>query len=399
MSSTVRAVALAALAEHGRVSVSDLRRFQSHVPFMSLFGKAHYLQAAIKIQGAESITRDVATQILAHASQTGGKFFFNEELDDSFKRILATPLRANAAILAAFTELGEKKHGAELVGDVPFKLVRSITQTRGKRDHWENTQENMFCMNALIEYSRVYEQKKPNMTSRAFLDTQLFGNTKFNDLRDDPVTFERPLTATDPGRKAKIGIERKGKGRLYYAARVRFAPLEEHATRTNAGIEIRREYSVERKGEWILLTSPMEIRRGELVRVDIFLSLPTVRNFVVVDDPVPGGLEPVSRDLATTSAVDADKGTFKAAGGSWWFRFSDWRSYNVSRWCFYHKELRHDSVRFYSDYLPAGNYHLSYTAQAIAAGKFVEMPIHAEEMYDPDVFGKGIPGTLHVVDK
>jgi len=399
MSSTVRAVALAALAEHGRVSVSDLRRFQPHVPFMSLFGKAHYLQAAIKIQGAEPIVREVATVILARSTQTGGKFFFNEELDDSFKRILATPLRANAAILAAFTELGEKEAGTELVGDVPFKLVRSITQTRGKRDHWENTQENMFCMHALITYSRVYEQEKPNMAIRAFLDAQLLGKTKFDDLRDDPVTFERPLTAVDPGRKAKIGIERKGKGRLYYAARVRFAPLEEHATRTNAGIEIRREYSVERNGEWILLTSPMEIRRGELVRVDIFLSLPTVRNFVVVDDPVPGGLEPVSRDLATTSAVDADKGAFKAAGGSWWFRFSDWRSYNVSRWCFYHKELRHDSVRFYSDYLPAGNYHLSYTAQAIAAGEFVEMPVHAEEMYDPDVFGKGMPGTLRVLDK
>jgi uncharacterized protein YfaS (alpha-2-macroglobulin family) len=399
MSSTVRAVALAALAEHGHVSISDLRRFQPHVPFMSLFGKAHYLQAAITIKGAESIAKDVATQILAHSSQTGGKFFFNEELDDSFKRILATPLRANAAILTAFTELGETKHGAELVGDIPFKLVRSITQTRGNRDHWENTQENMFCMNALIEYSRIYEHEKPKMTVRALMDAQLLGKTKFSDLRDDPVTFEKPITETDPGRKAEIEIGREGKGRLYYAARVRFAPLEEHATRTNAGIEIRREYSVERNGEWILLTSPMEIRRGELVRVDIFLSLPTVRNFVVVDDPVPGGLEPISRDLATTSDVDAAKGAFKAAGGSWWFQFSDWRSYNVSRWCFYHKELRHDSVRFYSDYLPAGNYHLSYTAQAIAAGEFVEMPVHAEEMYDPDVFGKGIPGTLRVLDK
>ena len=399
MSSTVRAVALAALAEHGRVTISDLRRFQPHVPFMSLFGKAHYLQAAIKMQGAESIAREIATQILAHSSQTGGKFFFNEELDDSFKRILATPLRANAAILTAFSELGEQKHGTELVGDVPFKLVRSITQIRGNRDHWENTQENMFCMNALIEYSRIYENEEPKMTVRVLMDAKLLGRTKFDDLRDDPVTFEKPITKTDPGRKAKIGIERKGKGRLYYAARVRFAPLEEHTTRTNAGIEIRREYSVERDGEWTLLKSPMEIRRGELVRVDIFLSLPTVRNFVVVDDPVPGGLEPVSRDLATTSTVDADKGVFKAAGGSWWFRFSDWRSYNVSRWCFYHKELRHDAVRFYSDYLPAGNYHLSYTAQAIAVGEFIEMPVHAEEMYDPDVFGKGIPATLRVVDK
>ena len=175
-----------------------------------------------------------------------------------------------------------------------------------------------------------------------------------------------------------------------------FAPLEEHASATNAGIELRREYSVERNGKGELLHAPAALTQSELVRVDIFLSLPAARNFVVVDDPVPGGLEPVNRDLATASIVDADKGNFAAAGGSWWFKFSDWKSYNVSRWSFYHKELRHDSARFYADYLPAGNYHLSYTAQAIAPGEFVIMPIHAEEMYDPDVYGKGVPEQLTV---
>jgi hypothetical protein len=44
--------------------------------------------------------------------------------------------------------------------------------------------------------------------------------------------------------------------------------------------------------------------------------------------------------------------------------------------------------------LPAGNYHLSYTAQAIAPGDFVVMPVYAEEMYDPDVYGKG--GTVEL---
>jgi uncharacterized protein YfaS (alpha-2-macroglobulin family) len=126
------------------------------------------------------------------------------------------------------------------------------------------------------------------------------------------------------------------------------------------------------------------------------VSLRTARNFVAVDDPVPVGLQPVNRNLATASTVDADKGAFKAAGGSWWFRYSDWSSYGVSRWSFYHQELRHDTARFYSEYLPAGNYHLSYTAQAIAPGEFVAMPVQAEEMYDPDVYGQGVPGILNV---
>lgn len=170
-----------------------------------------------------------------------------------------------------------------------------------------------------------------------------------------------------------------------------------HAAKpANAGIEIRREYSVERKGKWQLLASPMTLKSGELVRVDLYLSLPAARNFVVVDDPVPGGLEPVNRDLATASIVDADKGAVPFAGGAFWFNFKDWHEYGFSFWSFYHRELRHDAARFYSEYLSAGNYHLSYVAQAIAPGEFTVMPVKAEEMYDPDVFGRGVPAVLKV---
>jgi uncharacterized protein YfaS (alpha-2-macroglobulin family) len=396
MSSTVRAVALAALAEHGKLSDNDLERYRQHIPQMSLFGKAHYMIAALKLDKAGKIIKQTADAILGASSQTAGKFMFNEILDDSYYRILATPLRANCAILSSFTKMASSKK-EKVLGDIPFKLVRTITQTRGNLDHWENTQENMFCMNALVEYSKKFEASKPNMSVKAFFDSNLLGEKEFTDFKDS-AEFLHPINKNDPGKSTKVTIERKGQGRLYYSTRMEFAPLKEHAKRSNAGIDIRREYSVERDGKWILLKNPSVIKRGELVRVDLFLSIPTARNFVVVNDPVPGGLEPVNRDLATTSTIDADKGKFKASGGSWWFEFSDWQSYNASRWSFYHKELRHDSVRFYSEYLSAGNYRLSYTAQAIATGEFVKMPVHAGEMYDPDVFGKGIPSKLRVTE-
>jgi uncharacterized protein YfaS (alpha-2-macroglobulin family) len=63
---------------------------------------------------------------------------------------------------------------------------------------------------------------------------------------------------------------------------------------------------------------------------------------------------------------------------------------------FYHRELGHDAARFYADYLPAGNYHLSYGAQAMAEGQFSAAPTKAEEMYDPDVYGKGMPAQFSV---
>ncbi len=388
MTSTVRAVALAALAERKKADLSDLERYQPYVKKMSLFGKSYFLQAALAIKNGEKYAPDVAKMILATSNETGGKFVFSETWDDSYSRILASPSRENCAVLDAFTAYGEHESGKTLVGDVPFKLVRAITQDRKNRDHWENTQENMFCMNALIGFARVYEKDKPNMTVTAAMDGNIFGKAAFKDVRDPAALLERPVKEGDAGRKSNVQIERDGTGRLYYATRLMYALPMEMSKPANAGIEVHREYSVERDGKWELLASPALIKRGELVRVDLYVSVPAARNFVVVDDPVPGGLEPVNRDLATSSEVDARKGDFKAAGGSFWFKFSDWIDFGISRWSFYHQEIRHDSVRFYSDYLSAGNYHLSYAAQAIATGTFSALPTMAEEMYDPDVYGK-----------
>jgi hypothetical protein len=396
MASTVRAVALCALSGQGKINGEDLARYAPHVPEMSLFGMAHFLLAAVRTSGTEALRKEVFDRIMSHSDQSGGKLVFSEVIDDSYTRILASPLRTNAAILSALIAYGRTPDGAARVGDIPIRMVRTITQTRKDSGHWENTQENMFCMNALIDYARVYESEPPDLTVQAKIDADPLGTARFTDLRDSPVAFMKPLAPEDPGRRAALLLTRQGKGRLYYRSGLSFSPRTLRTEPVNAGMAIHREYSVERGGKWQLLKDPMEIERGELVRVDLFVSLPAARNFVVVDDPVPGGLEPVNRDLATSSRVDAEKGAYRHAGGSWWFRYGEWSSYGVSRWSFHHRELRHDAARFYSEYLPAGNYYLSYTAQAIAAGRFLVLPAHAEEMYTPDVFGKGRPCELRV---
>ncbi len=396
MASTVRAVALAALAQRGQLDLADLERYAPSMPGMSLFGKAHFLLAALSIPGAEELCSRTADRILSHGNESGGKMVFSETLDPVFARILESSLRTNGAILSALAAYAQTPAGRTRIGDIPMKLTRFITQSRKNRDHWENTQENVFCMKGLADYAGQYEAFEPNMTVTAFFDQEKWGETRFTGVSDAPAVFNRPIREEDPGQSAAIRVERKGEGRLYYATRLMYAPLSISPASINAGMEAHREYSILKDGKWTLLKSPMPLNRGDLVRVDIFLSLPTARNFVVVNDPVPGGLEPVNRDLATASTVDADQADFEPADESWWFRFSDWFAYGVSRWSFYHQELRHNAARFYSEYLPAGNYHLSYTAQAIAPGTFVVLPVHAEEMYEADIYGQGEPADLVV---
>lgn len=394
MTASVRALTLAALSKEGRVTLRDIERLRPQFASLDLFGKAMLLQAAQTLgdPSGAALSSELKDMILAHSNQTAGKFLFTQEQGAGFARILSTPLRDNCAILSALTRSGPDME------QTAYKLARSISQSQKSSGHWANTQENVFCSNALADYAKAFERAAPQLKLDVSLDNASIGMASLSGLQAAPVTLQREITANDPGRKAEMKITPEGQGRFYYAAKLRYAPTAAATKPVNSGIEVRHEYSVERDGKWTLLADNAEITRGELVRVDIFLSLPAARNFVVVNDPVPGGLEPVNRELATTSIVDADK-AWKPATGSFWTEQEEWVEFASTFWSFYHQELRHDSVRFYADYLEAGNYHLSYVAQAVATGTFQRQATKAEEMYDPDVFGRAIPGSLVVKER
>jgi len=398
MASSVRAVALAALARTGKVTLDDATRLRPHLAQMDLFGRAHYLQALGKLAAPEAQRSEALAAILAQAQESAGKIVFTESLDDGYQQLLHSELRTSCAVLEALIAQGEPALSAAGVAELPMKIVRSVTQSRGRRDHWENTQENLFCTAAVAAYARAYERESPSFTVDAALGGERLGRATFEDRRAGGARFERAVRKSDPGRETEVHLLREGRGRMYYGITLAWSPRELSTSAVDAGIELHREYSVERDGVFVPLTDPAAVRRGELVRVDLFVVLPGSRNFVVLDDPVPGGLEPVQRDLATASVVDADKAAIEYPASSFFHRYDDWQAFAVTLWSFYHRELRHDVARFYSEYLPAGRYHLSYVAQVIATGTFTIPPPHAEEMYDPDVFGNGVVGTLVVRD-
>jgi uncharacterized protein YfaS (alpha-2-macroglobulin family) len=105
---------------------------------------------------------------------------------------------------------------------------------------------------------------------------------------------------------------------------------------------------------------------------------------VVVNDPLPAGLEAVDSSLLTDVQVPAkyDVLDFARKGWGWWY--------------FTHTELRDEKVVLSADYLPAGTYVFTYLARAGTAGTFNVIPTTAYEFYFPDVYGRG-DGTVFVV--
>jgi len=425
MNATVRAVVLLALAERGRVAREELERFESHVPDMSLFGKALYLQALTRVAGTEHARREVLRHILAQADRSAGGIVFRGALDPrDGNLLLSSTVRDQSAVLSALLAYESSQgEGRSELGDIPLLLARTIVTARKTRPHWRSTQENLFAVKALVDFSRTVERNRGPLHIQVQLDDLSLGSGGFRSPSDAPLAFVYRPVLQDAGREASIRISRTGGGPLVYSATLSFetpvpgpgefpearpetAPAHERGESVEpsarsapgrlGGIEVHREYSVEREGRWVLLEKPEEVKPGDLVRVDLFVSTQAERYFVVLDDPVPGGLEPVSRDLATASIADVEKGKLPLPEGSYGAQFQELQRFSLSRRAFYHRELRHDSARFYSEILPAGRYHLTYVAQAVAPGTFTALPPRAEEMYNPEVFGTGRSTFLSV---
>ncbi len=392
--STVRAVALAALAKNGDLSRRNVLNYADNSRDMSLFGKAHLLDALKQFDDTESEQRNLLDEILANSNSSAGKIGFNETLDRSYVRLHSSAMRSSCAILDTLSA------NRSLITDqnLPSNLVRTIVAKRGGRSHWENTQDNVYCLNALAQYASVYEADVPSLTSKISLNQEVLGSAEFSSFTSPVKEITLPMRADLIGEPKTLSIKHSGVGRLYYQTRLQFSKLGEQLQRENAGMDIRRERSVFRDDKWQLINPGDQIHRGETIRTDLFFSTPVERNFVAVRDPVPGGLEPVNPELATDGASLKLEQLNQPASGSYFFEKTRWQGLTYSPWGFYHQQLGHDAVTFYSDYIEKGEYHLSYLAQAIATGEFIDQPVHAEEMYHPDVYGKGRSGKLLIVE-
>lgn len=403
---TCRAVALAALADHGKVTLQDLERFYPHTKQMDLFGKAYFVQAALKTAGGEKMADELMRHILSSAQETSDQITFVETKHHYDSRILSSAFRTQAVLLETMILFAQTDQDANLIGDKPLKLIKTIMKKPKNIDHWGNTHDNLYAMKALMAYTKAYEstisepavseQTSAEITANVWLDDKKMGQAVMN-LSTPPVVLEHLWSASDPGTAPVLKMDRHGVGPLYYTAQLSYAPQSLPTERINRGIEVRRDYSVHREGQWVLWTESMALKRGDLVRIDLYVSVPAPRHFVVLTDPIPGGFEPVNKNLATASQNDIAAEDMPPAQGAWWYQSKNWHRYNPeSVYNFYHQELRHDEVRYYADYLSAGEHHLVYTAQVIAEGDFIAPPAMAQEMYNPDVYGKGVVHHLSV---
>jgi uncharacterized protein YfaS (alpha-2-macroglobulin family) len=178
----------------------------------------------------------------------------------------------------------------------------------------------------------------------------------------------------------------------YYALTVTEVPRQVPVRPEYRGIVVERWYESYQSGKPVV-----EVSEGDLVRVRLRVTVPEDRSFVVVDDALPAGLEAVDLSLLTAGGLPgpgaADSAASTGSGAEWW----EYGSWDGGWWSpFDHRELRDDRVVYVARALWKGSWSATYVARATTPGVFVRPPVHAEEMYNPAVYGRSEGGVFTV---
>jgi uncharacterized protein YfaS (alpha-2-macroglobulin family) len=173
-------------------------------------------------------------------------------------------------------------------------------------------------------------------------------------------------------------------GRLYYAAYLTYYKPVEEVKALDRGIIISRRYTLADDEEGKAIT---EAEVGDVVNVKLTLIAPNDLHYVVVEDPFPAGAEGIDTSLATTSIVGEAPSIERTDRRDPW---------GYGWWWFSHTELRDEKAVLFATFLPKGTYEYNYQIRASLPGEFQVIPTHAEQMYFPEVFGRGDGGLFRI---
>jgi uncharacterized protein YfaS (alpha-2-macroglobulin family) len=375
------------LAEAGRNVDSAVTRLHGQVDKMPVFGLAYLLDAIVAGGDKGSARRQDVERRIGNAILPEGGFAHVEELDDpQLVWLWSSTPRTTALALGSLTRAGAPR-------DVLAPMTRWLMKAR-KDGRWGNTQENAAAMEALVDYYRAWEKEVPDFTALVRLGTEPVTTEVFQGRTTDTRTRDLPMRELSKrapvGDKVDLTFTRQGTGTLHYAARLTYASADPVPDAMDLGFGVERTYTSMDGG------APLpSFKAGDLVKVTLRLTLPKERRYVAVDDPLPGGFEPVeswfnttARDLVARNdeqehGEQGEEEEEEPSEGD----VPDW----LDRWLrggFDHVERHDDRVRLFATRLAEGVHTFSYVARATTAGTFHAGPARAEEMYEPEVFGR-----------
>ncbi len=361
-----RAIAVYTLSRVGRHAPKALDALAARRD-LPVFARAFVLMALKAQDPADPRVEQLADLLLDHVTELPETAHVIERLFYGFEGVFHSDTRSTALLLMAVMEA---RPDHPLIG----KLARGLMKQR-QGGAWRNTQENAYAVTAMAAYARTREAQTPDFTARAWAEDLPLLTAAFKGRKLDAATSGTlPMSALREIADARardaaplaMTIHKDGPGRLYYRLGMSYAPADPGALPPIArGLVVTRALRTEQG----LLGLDAALEAGQIVAMDLTIESRTPTHYVVLDAPIPAGLDPINLDLGKGGRASLP---VSGTQGAW----------------INHQELRNDRALLFADALPAGTHRHTVFLRATTPGRFSLPPAKAEQMYAPEVFGR-----------
>ncbi len=313
-------------------------------------------------------------------------------------RSMGSEVRTTAMVVEALTRLEP-----ELAAPIPpaggegtprerALLPRAVRWLMRQRQGvgWGDTQRTSYALLALSDYLLASQPSAAGGNYQIYAGDFLWADGELDSesiSHSLVLTYSRTLSPALllPGENAVRLVLGMGEAattdRLYYDATwqvQRSFPGDEVVALTahDRSIALVREYRLPGNSEAVT-----RVERGDLVEVSLTLDVPAESWYVIVEDPLPAGLQALNERLGTTSHLAAAYGE----------AVFSWQELGYNR-----KEVHDERVTFFITRLEPGRHVVNYLARAVTSGDFMALPAEVYLMYEPQVWARSASSRFQI---
>jgi uncharacterized protein YfaS (alpha-2-macroglobulin family) len=244
-------------------------------------------------------------------------------------------------------------------------------------DLWQSTKDTSQVVITMADHLARSRELSPDETVKISVNGELKKTIHFG--KADLNAPDQTLVLDDFKDDARITLEHEGAGTANYSAMLTAYSAARLKETTDNGFSITRSYAVQDKdGAWQPVKAP--VSNGEPVRVELRITTPRSREYVLIEDPLPSGFEARENEDAAVNQEYSKDG---------------WYQLPVTR-----RETRDDRIALFCSYLwgsgDGGKYVIRYILRPEQTGTRTALPSRIEMMYRPDVNGRSAENPLEV---
>jgi uncharacterized protein YfaS (alpha-2-macroglobulin family) len=358
--------ALAAVGEEVRPRVEHLHALATKLDSYPIDAKARLLSLVARQDRYRPMRVSLANDILSAVHESASSATVTAHYVESERLLLVSSNRTSALALDAL--IRERPDHAVIT-----KLARGLLDGQ-RQGRWASTQENLVALEAIRRYFDTFEKATPSYTGKLWLGASAYAEQAFMGRSNIRASAALDWKALAPGSTHDVVLAKAGTGRMYYRLGISYAPRENDLPALDAGFIVRRSYTaVDDPADVTRLSDGrVKIRLGAKVLVTLEALNTSRRYQVALVDPLPAGFEAVNEALAISERAV--------------------RSERDSSWDF--TNLRDERSEAFAFQMGEGLHRFSYTVRAKTPGTFVAAPAKAEEMYNPETFGRSTGQTV-----